>query len=274
MSTNAKAKQFTPVTNSPSFERIFGGEDRTSLPLDSQGLLRYIEFVAFPETYFKLVQKISRFIYQVETCEYPTAQPLYTDERFLEITDSLEQRKIAIPSIDHMINSLQSLEGTPYLWGGNYNRGVPELLVYYPPKQSIQDTSLLTTWTLKGVDCSGLLYQAAHGSTPRNTSELVHFGKSLLIEGLTLDQIIIKLLPLDLIVWKGHVIVVLDHLKVIESKESKGVIISSTRQRLGEVMYAQKKKPVNDWNTTSEVNNKFVIRRWHPDNLSLENFLG
>ena len=90
------------------------------------------------------------------------------------------------------------------------------MLKHYTPAQ-ILDPVLQQKWQLKGVDCSGLLYWATNGATPRNTSALVNYGTGVMIMGLSIDQILTELKPLDLIVWSGHVLIVLPGERVIES---------------------------------------------------------
>ncbi|HPE85225.1 MAG TPA: hypothetical protein PLO43_03500, partial [Chlamydiales bacterium] len=80
--------------------------------------------------------------------------------------------------------------------------------------------------TFAGVDCSGLLYEASYGLTPRNTSELISFGEERSLENLQ---------PLDLLVWKGHVVIVLDPYHTIESRLGKGVVITPLADRLSEI---------------------------------------
>lgn len=143
------------------------------------------------------------------------------------------------------------------------------MISFYPPASAI-NPSLERQWILKGVDCSGLLYEATNGYTPRNTSSLVDFGVPVKIAGLTSEKIISKLRPLDIMVWKGHVIVVLDQTRTIESrldyhkqKESKyrGVVIRDLKQVLNEVL--SERRPVDNYkdNINGE-KQKFVIRRW------------
>ena len=69
-----------------------------------------------------------------------------------------------------------------------------------------------------GVDCSGLLREANKGNTPRNTRQLLTVGNPVDIEGLTMDQIISKVQPLDIIVRDGHVVIILDQDRAIESR--------------------------------------------------------
>ncbi len=113
-----------------------------------------------------------------------------------------------------------------------------------------------TLWALKGVDCSGLLYEATDGFTPRNTSDLVHYGSPVSIENKSVGEIQRIVKPLDLIVWKGHVVIVVDSEKTIESRHLHGVVIAPLKERLEEVL--QTRTPKNSWSD----GNHFVIRRW------------
>ncbi|MEO6695584.1 MAG: peptidoglycan endopeptidase, partial [Ignavibacteria bacterium] len=143
------------------------------------------------------------------------------------------------------------------MWGGNYGNGIEQLLDFYKPKNELQDHTR-DLWCLKGVDCSGLVYQATNGSTPRNTSSLINYGEGLDISGKNSSQIFDMLQPLDLIAWSGHVIIVLENNMVIESTPAQGVHKSDLQGRLKSVM--NERIPVSDWNSTD--GKRFVVRRW------------
>ena len=84
----------------------------------------------------------------------------------------------------------------------------------------------------------------------------MQYEKGLEIEKVPIKKIIKLLEPLDLLVFKGHVIIVLDNKNVIESREYKGVIATPIEVRLEELMLT--KKPVNTYKNADD----FVIRRW------------
>ncbi|HEY5259788.1 MAG TPA: hypothetical protein VIJ46_04000, partial [Rhabdochlamydiaceae bacterium] len=159
------------------------------------------------------------------------------------------------PSLETVMERMVKLVGLPYIWGGNWSAGIPALLALYPPSDEISG-DLRTLWALKGVDCSGLLYEATDGFTPRNTSELVHYGSPVLIENKSISEIQKLVRPLDLIVWKGHVVIVVDSEKTIESRHRHGVVIAPLKERLEEVL--QTRAPKNTWSDGDH----FVIRRW------------
>lgn len=255
MSSIAFSKTFAPILNTPHFSKVFGGEDGLSLPLDDQGLIRAVETVAFPGARFKIIQEIDHHILQVETEEYPCA-PLYIDKRFL--SPKGQEKKRSAPPFSCILDHLYSLVGTDYIWGGNQSRGIPELLHYYPPKAALSE-KMQTLWTLKGVDCSGLIYEATEGMTPRNTSWLVHFGQPVSIENLPLEKIAQMARPLDLIVWPGHLIIVLDSKSCIESRPQTGVAIQPLLERLASL----NRKPLTLWNPALSAKDHFVIRRWY-----------
>jgi cell wall-associated NlpC family hydrolase len=120
--------------------------------------------------------------------------------------------------------------------------------------------------TLSGLDCSGLLYQATGGWTPRNTSQLVSYGRAVQIAGKRIDEIARLLQPLDLIVWNGHVLIVLDKNRLIESRlecgnqSNGGVKTTALRQRLVEIM--RTRRPVDRWPIAGSQRDVFVVRRW------------
>lgn len=204
-----------------------------------------IEMIALPGTKFKCVQQLSDSILQVETSEYPSAIPLYVDKRFLRFTsEETPEREKSLPSIDELLRWIQARLGLPYFWGGNWAEGIPEILDFYPSLKTASPEDQRDA-SCFGLDCSGILYQATNGSTPRNTSDLVNFGREVSIK---------ERKPLDLLVWKGHVIMVLTRETLIESRIGKGVVISSFNERYPEILDLLQKQ-----------NKTLHVRRWHPE---------
>ena len=256
----------TPVLNTEDFESVFGGVNGNRVKLDKKGLIREMEFIAFPGTVFEILEVIPKEgynIYRVTTEDYPYySSDIFIDSRFTKTTDTLPpERPKTLPDKKKIIANINSLAGYPYMWGGNCGEGIDQLLEFYRPKEDLQQETL-ELWKLKGVDCSGLVYQATNGATPRNTSSLINYGKGIDIEGLDASQIAVLLKPLDLIVWSGHVIIVLDDNTVIESTPAGGVHKSDLLTRLNSVL--NERTPVNDWGSTK--GNRFVVRRWISEN--------
>ena len=147
-----------------------------------------------------------------------------------------------------------------------YHRCSPFIPPPIPPSQDIKDQ-----WILKGLDCSGLLYEATNGCTPRNTSSLISFGEPVQIATLDSDQIIQSLQTLDILVWKGHVIIVLDKDRAIESRldydttregNQGGVRIRTLKDVVDETLGTR--VPVNEYTDVVEGGKKkFVVRRWY-----------
>lgn len=253
---------FTPVLNTPDFESVFGGPDGMNVKLDSKGLIREMEFVAFPKTVFMVQEIISKGdhdILMVTTNDYPyNSSGLFIDSRFVKLSDTLiEDRAKHLPGKDEIISRMKSLSGVPYMWGGNANAGIEQMLEFYKPKSSLNE-DVKRNWCIKGVDCSGLLYETTDGSTPRNTSSLINYGEAVDIKNKSASEIASMLQPLDLIVWSGHVIIVLDENTVIESTPGDGVHQSDLSARIKSVM--KERIPVSDWNSTDR--KRFVVRRW------------
>lgn len=257
-----KAALPVPVLNTPHVREVFGGEDGRSVKVDEKGHIREIEFIAFPGTRFRVVSRKAfpgYHMLRVVTDEYPAQGPLYVDSRSTVISDvQAPSRDRAIPSKQQIITALYGAEGAPYLWGGNYVRGTDEMLMLYPPSGEV-DLLTLSLWRLEGVDCSGLLYEASRGNTPRNTSWMTGFGDGLRIEELTADEISRKARPLDLLVWPGHVVIVLDDVTAIESTHPEGVVTSNLVERIKEIM--SERVPLNEWDPARE--DGFVLRRWY-----------
>ncbi|MCX6991356.1 MAG: NlpC/P60 family protein [Chlamydiae bacterium] len=263
----ARAINFTPIFNTFTLKSVFGGDDGKTLPLKNN-LLKELEMIAFPTTRFSVIKRIQDiFLVEVKMEEYPSSTPLYVDERFLEYHEyPLKERVKELPPLSSILETMKSFLGAPYLWGGNC-RGVPDMLHFYPPKVEIGSLDKISqhTWGLEGMDCSGLLYFAASGFTPRNTSSLISYGNPVKIQGKNREDW--NLLPGDLLVWKGHVIIVLNGNTVIESLGGRGVITTPLAQRLEEIETVLKRKPIDSWDSAISLpeNERYVIRRWHPD---------
>ncbi len=276
LSADSRAASFgvaripAPVLNSVDFGRVFGGKDGSSLKSDGCGQIRELEFVALPGTVFKILEEYKSakaVTYRVETDEYPVVagRRLYMDSRFLELHSNAPQsRKPELPPRERVLATLLDSVGSHYIWGGNVQNGVPELSRYFYRNVNITDSKGLT---LAGLDCSGLLYQATNGWTPRNTAQLVRFGRPVAIRGKSAEAIDRLLEPLDLIVWNGHVLIVLDQNTVIESRlecgapGNGGVVTTPLLQRLNEIM--RTRRPLDDWPTAGKKGNVFVVRRWY-----------
>ena len=80
-----------PVLNTPDFSSVFGGIDGKSVKVDKTGLIRKMEFVAFPGTVFEIdaARDHGKYkILQVRTNDYPYDKTkLYIDSRFVRFVD-------------------------------------------------------------------------------------------------------------------------------------------------------------------------------------------
>lgn len=225
--------QPTPLLNTPNFVKVFN----KTLPFDEQKLVRELEMIALPKMVFQVIKEELGTILQVTTIEYPSSTSLYLDSRAGKFIPSGSVREKRLPSVNQILERMKSKVGIPYVWGGNYSLGIPEWLKWYPPMKKLSPFEEIH-WTFRGVDCSGLLYEATEGYTPRNTSELMTFGKEV-----SLDHV----KPLDMILYKGHVIIALNSEEVIESNHHYGgVRISPLGKRV------------------AEIDQPFMVRRFHP----------
>lgn len=259
-----------PVLNTPDFKAVFGGASGLNLKTDRCGQVRELEYIALPGSVFTILKKLrsgTADIYQVETDEY-TAPPnvrLYVDSRFLkpEGTAPLPRRPL-LPTREEIVSVLRASVGSGYVWGGNVLNGVPELSAWFYKSVREDDKK---RQTLAGLDCSGLLYHATGGWTPRNTSELISYGQVVAISGKQSAEIVMLLQPLDLIVWNGHVIIILDRQTAIESRlecgkpGNGGVVMTPLSQRIAEIM--RTRHPANAWPGGNKRQDIFVVRRWY-----------
>ena len=269
----AVARTSAPVLNTPDFKAVFGGTSGRNLKYDRCGQVRDLEYIALPGSVFTILKRHrigTADIYQVETDEYP-APPnvrLYVDGRFLRLERvAPAPRRPSLPSREEILSALKASVGSPYVWGGNVLNGVPELAAWFYKGIGDDDKERLT---LAGLDCSGLLYHATGGWTPRNTSQLITFGRSVEIAGKQPAEIAAILQPLDLIVWNGHVIIAIDQQTVIESRlecgkpGNGGVVMTQMSQRIAEIM--RTRRPANAVPGDEKRQNIFVVRRWYPRN--------
>ncbi|MEA5115619.1 MAG: peptidoglycan endopeptidase [Geobacteraceae bacterium] len=275
----AVATSFVPVFNTADFQGIFGGRDGKSLDLDRCAQIRSLEFIAMPGTAFRIeavLENRAYPVYRVNTEDYPYRSPkgLYIDGRLVKKTYSLPQRRFPkLPPRETVLRNLISAQGSAYVWGGNRRTGIPEMLELYPvPPGFVPNRTAMDRWTLTGLDCSGLLYEATDGFTPRNTSSLVRYGDPVPIAGMDAEEITTRIKPLDLIVWNGHVMIALGGDRVIESRldckgKNGGVIIRGLREALREL--CGRRVPMNEYAENGRNSEKcFVVRRWYPEQTS------
>ncbi len=213
------------------------------LSKDSQNRFMELETVIFTYVLLELIQQKTDQIWEVKTNEYPTSSKLFIDQKFFEPIPLAIERTIELPSREEILANMKKLEGLRYFWGGSYPYGIPNILKFYPHISERED---LADLICQGVDCSGLLFFATNGYTPRNTSELIHFGTNIPLENLKLE-------PLDIIVWQGHVLIAVSSDTLIESRIDKGVCFSPLKTRFPEVqkIAASQKK-------------ELFVRRWYP----------
>ncbi|WP_173197721.1 NlpC/P60 family protein [Geobacter sp. SVR] len=263
------ARSAAPVLNTPEIDAVFGSRDGRSLQTDRCGQVRALEFIALPGTPFRLLAEVKRGenrVYRVETDDYPVpaGTALYVDSRLIERSSTPPPpRPRHLPAREEIIVTMKTALGSPYVWGGNLPQGVPGMLgLYYRGQFPEQERERLA---LAGLDCSGLLYWATNGWTPRNTSDLVAFGRGVAVAGRGAAELAAMLQPLDLIVWNGHVVIVLDSETVIESRlecgrpGNGGVVATPLKQRIQEIM--RNRRPADAW-PEGKQRGMFVVRRW------------
>lgn len=267
----AVADRPVPVLNTPDISRAFSGDHGGPI-LDRCGQMRSMEFVALPDTAFEVEEAGPEgTALRVTTSDYPypSTGGYYVDARLVRLQDAPPpQRKPSLPSREKVLAALKEAEGAPYVWGGDVRHGIADLAALYPTDQKLSPEQRQRK-ILAGVDCSGLLYEATGGWTPRNTSALTRFGTKVPAAGLTAEELARRLQPLDLIVWQGHVVIVIDGGRVIESRLSceapgrGGVRISPLAPYLERLMNTR--KPADRLPEGKQKEGYFVVRRWYPD---------
>jgi hypothetical protein len=89
------------------------------------------------------------------------------------------------------------------------------------------------------------------------------------VKGLSPDEIAKKLKPLDIIVYKRHVLIVINSREVIESAISRGAHVKNLLnavRAVSEIMQLGESslRPADDYKGDGE-GDKFVVRRWYPE---------
>ncbi len=199
---------FTPLFNTPSFvhDMIVPHETLRNPTM----LYRPLECALFRGEPVTVVGKEGQCA-EVKAPTYAEGT-FYTDIRLL--SNAPEQR--VHPSKKDVTHRLLECLGLPYVWGGNDPSGMKTFSRLYSFKEPY----------FRGVDCSGLLYYAFRGLIPRNTSQLLSFGETIALHDIQ---------PLDICVWKGHVICFLSSDTIIESREHHGVVNTPAKKRLAEM---------------------------------------
>jgi hypothetical protein len=214
----AVTKEYTPLFNTERIDEIF----KSKLPFDHRFLLPQLETVLFPNAVLEVIRECPQS-FQVKTREYPASFPLFADKRSVRLTkDRIEERHRKCPKKEQFLERLLSFPKCPYIWGGTNPHGIPQWIDYYPPKRALSSFEF-AYWIFRGVDCSGLLYHVTDGFTPRNTKELYTFGSE-----------VNEPKPFDLVLYPGHVLIVLPNEKVIECRHLNGIVVSSLKERLKE----------------------------------------
>jgi hypothetical protein len=246
----------TPVLNTPYFSRVFGGKIPNQIPLNTKGLPFHYEFVALKGAVFQIeeifIDQLAP-IYKVRSFSY-RGKELFVDSRTTKVVFKKQIKDcVSSPILNRqlILNKMKAMEGKAYVWGGNWSAGIPQWLNFYPPQEKL-DNTMQTLWTFNGVDCSGMLYEATEGASPRNTQQLIYYGNPVMN--------LADLQPLDMIVYPGHVLFVLNSSKIIESKFPFGVIERSLDARLTEILSS--KKWAKQWNGTLDPKMHFTVRRF------------
>lgn len=244
-----------PILNTPDFCGAFGG------PGGCEIFTQHLEFIAFPGEQFVIKNIYPRHhhcIYQISTDRY-VKDELYLDSRFAKPATREGDQTNARFERETLKSKMQALLGVDYIWGGNWSQGIYQMLHLYPPQKALSQ-ELINAWVLKGVDCSGLLYEVTEGKTPRNTRQLLYFGKSVAIQGKSVEQTASLLMPMDMVVWPGHVWFMFDTHSSIESKSPFGVIKRPLKERLEETL--RERSPVDVWSESLDPNRHFTVRRF------------
>ena len=254
--------------------RIMWWEWSTWLLLDSSNTIDQLGIVLPVWTPVTLIKKIVNWkftYYEVRTRDfdvwYGENDAYFLDSRFVKLEEHKPDEVIhKLPDMSTIFKTLLAAVDSQYIWWGSYYQWIPEINELYPTPDDVK----LSTWEqqykiLQWTDCSWLLWQATNWYTPRTTRSLLTFWDSVAISWFNVNQIVWIVKPLDLIVWAGHVVIILSDEYAIESIWKKDfewwVEIVKLDERLKDIF--TRRQPVNEWSKSSlPETKKFVIRRW------------
>ena len=171
-------------------------------------LLRGVEQVILPSSVVQLLSSSDtpegfsqvKIVFPIESkvCMYVSNQCLNA----LTFDYKSSNQPLQAKSIESTF--LMNQLGKLYIWGGNCVEPIEQGLKV----QLSEDAFYNQYMTFQGFDCSGLVYALFQGRIPRNTSEMIEDNQYLEIVSLGLDSLRDNLLPYDLILYKGHVLIV------------------------------------------------------------------
>lgn len=175
---------------------------------NTKGLLEGVEMVLYPGSKIEVQNHLDGGFLEVTTPHYRVKKPLYIDGRYVSKSGG---REFFCPSYEKALQNLSQVpEGIRYIYGANYQFGIPRLLEDFPPKISL-NSGEKKDWILEGVDCSGLFFQICEGGTLRNCAMLDQVGEEVKIADIR------QLRPLDLILTSSHVAIVESSKTIVES---------------------------------------------------------
>lgn len=241
------SKRNTPIFNKSIFNS-FDKKGHYLLKFDERFLIRSLETIVYPNTPLNVIDTLDfkHMKFCKITCkDYPSKKELFVNAENIAIGKECKRK---CPSLSQIQKKLRSLKSIPYFWGGTLPYSLEkadELFKNIKPLTPFEKKCI----SFEGLDCSGLLYHVTNGYTPRNTSHLMNFGKPCK-----------DLKPLDLILWPGHVVLVLDDKKTIESREFDGLVTEPIEKRLHEIR--SKRRWVKNIRPGSLAKNIFTTRRF------------
>jgi len=233
--------QLTLGLNFPDFHQVFNHPDF----LNRQGHPKAYEMVLLPGMTGIAMEK--KEAGQSRLIKFPFyLKPLYVFENHLSPLQDPIQEGYQLPlTLEEILKRLQKCLGKPYLWGGNFN--TPTSIFIPCLDQRPRTVKEYRAASLNGLDCSGLLYYASGFRTPRNTAELQTYGAPL--------RSWEALQPLDMVLTRGHVMIVYDSKYLIHAAQDKGVLLTRLDRQL--VRLNAKRKQVDVVTSWDE----FSIRR-------------
>lgn len=127
------------------------------------------------------------------------------------------------PTRARVLERLVELVGTPYLFGGTSERGssrqrdvLLELGAF--AAHDLEHPELDRIARAHGIDCSGLLNAATDGIFIGDSRDTVHLGPVVEVREDTPPAEIARMLePLDVLVWKGHMVIALGDDRIIQA---------------------------------------------------------
>lgn len=187
----------------------------------------YLEKVLLPQSVLQIKElPDTKWVEVVDSPYAPyCSKPVYTLRKLLTPYSQTMPVKV-LPSLSQVLNTLESLEHVPYLYGGSAPHGIQNIFKDFI-SQPTHHTDQQRLQQLTGVDCSSLFAIGTNGFLYPNSGDIYTLvnqqnGTHLDIYGKSIPKILTLTRPGDMLHFNGHMMFFLDNKTVIQAVNNNG----------------------------------------------------